>query len=314
MEKLILATRSSPLALWQANSMKSRLEHSGFKVELMALETIGDKKLEVSLSKIGDKGVFTQELEDLLRIGAAHIAVHSAKDLPSKLPEDLEILAFSERENPCDVLVSTKPGLRLENQPLVIGTSSTRRVAILKRYFPDIETVTIRGNLQTRFRKMEEGQCQGLLLAYAGVQRMGFSGLIRQELDLNVFTPAVGQGALAIEVSKELPSLLKQSIRKILHHHETGMVLEAERAFLRKMDGGCSVPVFGYARFYNGDFHISGGIVSLDGQEEIRKELVLSAPQYESDYLNAAGQKLAEDILQAGGEAILQKIKQNLQP
>ncbi|HRH33525.1 MAG TPA: hydroxymethylbilane synthase [Catalimonadaceae bacterium] len=310
MQTLVIATRSSPLALWQANFVADSLQRVGFQTRIQALETIGDKKLEVSLSKIGEKGVFTQELEQLLIRGEAHLAVHSAKDMPSKLPEELEILAFTERENPIDVLVSPNQAANI-NQPLRIGTSSTRRVAILKRYFPHIETVTVRGNLQTRFRKMEEGHCDALLLAFAGVNRMGFSESITQELDPKIFTPAVGQGSLAIEVGSGLSTDLKIAIRAALNHEETNLDILAERAFLRVMDGGCSVPVFGYSRIKGVRRILSGGIVSLDGLEEIRFEGATEDIHSESAAIDL-GVGVAREILLRGGDAILSKIKQNL--
>ncbi len=311
MQKLILATRSSPLALWQANEVSRRLENAGFKTELKAIETIGDKKLNVTLSKIGDKGVFTKELEQMLLDGEAHLAVHSAKDMPSSLPDNLEIIAFTEREVPCDVLVSHNPDVKLQNRAMVIGTSSTRRIATLKRYFPEVQTVPVRGNLQTRIRKMEEGQCDALLLAYAGVYRMGFSDLIQEKLDTSVFTPAVGQGSLAIEVSAHLHSDLKSRIRSCLEHPQSAICLEAERAFLRQMEGGCSVPVFGFARLENNMLFISGGIISLDGLEEVRKEISVPNPDLAS--ARKAGSDLAIQVLSSNGNSILQKIKQTLQ-
>lgn len=312
MQTLVIATRSSPLALWQAHFVAQSLEAAGFQTKIQSLETIGDKKLEVSLSKIGEKGVFTQELEQLLFRGEAHLAVHSAKDLPSKLPEGLEIIAFSERENPCDVLVSNHANANL-NQKLRIGTSSTRRVAILKRYFPHLKTVTVRGNLQTRFRKMEEGHCDALMLAFAGVSRMGFSDAITQELDPSIFIPAVGQGSLAIEISSSLSSDLKSAIRSTLNHEESQLDLIAERAFLRVMDGGCSVPVFGYARIKGDKRVLSGGIVSLDGKEEIR----FTGETTEVNSREASvmlGVQVAKEILLLGGDSILSKIKQDLHP
>lgn len=312
MQTLVIATRSSPLALWQAHFVARSLEAAGFQTKIHALETIGDKKLEVSLSKIGEKGVFTQELEQLLIRGDAHLAVHSAKDMPSKLPESLEIIAFTERENPCDVLVSSKADANL-SQNLKVGTSSTRRVAILKRYFPHLETVTVRGNLQTRFRKMEEGHCDALLLAFAGVSRMGFSDAISQELDPSIFTPAVGQGSLAIEISSSLSSDLKSAIKNALNHEETHLDLIAERAFLRVMDGGCSVPVFAYARLKGEKRILSGGIVSLDGKEEIRfVGETTDINTKESAIL--LGVQVAKEILLQGGDSILSKIKQDLHP
>ena len=314
MQKLVIATRSSPLAMWQAKEVARQLETAGFSIELVSLETLGDKKLDVSLSKIGDKGVFTQELEQLLLNGTAHLAVHSAKDMPSRLPEGLEILAFTEREVPNDVLVSHSPGVLLENKEMVIGTSSTRRVAMLTRYFPKVKTVPVRGNLQTRIRKMEEGQCDALLLAYAGVFRMGFKDLIQQVLDTSVFTPAVGQGSLAIETSTSLPPELKSRIKAALNHLETSQVLEAERAFLRTMEGGCSVPVFGFARIENKVLHIQGGIISLDGSEEIREEVSIGLEGQDTENLRKAGSDLANFLLKRGGDKILEKIKQNLHP
>ena len=313
MEKLVIATRSSPLALRQANEIADTLKEAGFSIEMKAIETIGDKKLDVTISKIGDKGVFTQELEEMLLNGEAHLAVHSAKDMPSRLPEGLEIVAFTIREKPIDVLVSEKKDFQLENKKLLIGTASTRRVATLKRYFPEIETVTIRGNLQTRIRKMKEGQCDALLLAYAGIYRMGYLELISQELDIKVFTPAVGQGSMAIEISKNLLPAIKLRLQNVLQDPETALALNAERAFLRKMDGGCSIPVFGYAKYENDLLTITGGIISLDGKEEIRK--ILTQEMTVSDIGNAIllGQKLGETILNAGGDSILSKIKQNLQ-
>lgn len=313
MEKLVIATRSSPLALRQANEIADTLKEAGFSIEIKAIETIGDKKLDVTISKIGDKGVFTQELEEMLLNGEAHLAVHSAKDMPSRLPEGLEIVAFTIREKPIDVLVSEKKDFQLENKKLLIGTASTRRVATLKRYFPEIETVTIRGNLQTRIRKMKEGQCDALLLAYAGIYRMGYLELISQELDIKVFTPAVGQGSMAIEISKNLLPAIKLRLQNVLQDPETALALNAERAFLRKMDGGCSIPVFGYAKYQKDLLTITGGIISLDGKEEIRK--ILTQEMAVSDIGNAIllGQKLGETILNAGGDSILSKIKQNLQ-
>jgi hydroxymethylbilane synthase len=314
MEKLIIATRSSPLALWQANEVAAKLQSAGIPTELKSIETIGDKKLDVTLSKIGDKGVFTLELEDMLLKGEAHIAVHSAKDMPSNLPTGLQIIAFTEREKPFDVLVSENPELRLKNKPLLIGTSSTRRVATLKRHFPEIEPIAIRGNLQTRIRKMREGQCDGLLLAYAGIFRMGYSDLIRQNLDLEIFTPSVGQGALAIEISETLFPAMKLRLQSLLQDPVTALAINAERSFLRTMEGGCSVPVFGYSTFENGILTITGGIISLDGKDELRKIKSSQITVFQIDKAIILGKELAEEVLNEGGDSILSKIKQNLHP
>lgn len=309
---LKLITRNSPLALWQAEWVQDQLQAAGLSVEIIGIETTGDKRLEVTLSKIGDKGVFTQELEARLLTGEVHLAVHSAKDMPSRLPEGLEIVAFTEREVPMDVLVSPDPELRLSNAK-VLGTSSTRRVATLARYFEGIKTVSVRGNLQTRIRKMQEGACEGLILAFAGVHRMGFSDLIRERLPMSVFTPAVGQGSLAIEVATNLDPASKDKIRTALNHRPTELCLLAERAFLRQMDGGCSIPVFGFAHFSDaGVLAIQGGIISLDGLQEIREEI--EKPCSSTTEAIQLGKELAIEILKKGGKEILQKIKQHLQP
>jgi len=314
MQKLILATRSSPLALWQANYVAQKLQVAGFQIEIKSIETIGDKKLDVTLSKIGDKGVFTQELDKMLLDGEAHIAVHSAKDVPSHLPEGLQIIAFTDRENPCDVIVSNTESFKLENRKMLIGTSSTRRVATLRRYFPAIETVAIRGNLQTRIRKMQDGHCDALMLAYAGVFRMGYTDLIQEELDIAVFTPAVGQGCLAIEASAELNDDVKIKINMVLNHFSTSISVEAERAFLKTMEGGCSVPVFCHASFNNSTVHILGGIISLDGLEEVRKMADVKIDQNDLDSVRKVGEDLAKSVLSSNGNSILEKIKQTLHP
>jgi len=312
MHSLTIATRSSPLAIWQAKEVASLLEKAGFSTELYSLETQGDKKLDVSLSKIGEKGLFTQELEDLLLSGTAHLAVHSAKDMPSSLPEGLDLIAFSERENPCDVLVSMNPDLRISDSGIRIGTSSTRRVSMLKRYYPEAIPITIRGNLQTRFRKMEEGQCDAMLLAWAGVHRMGFSHLVTEKLTTSVFTPAAGQGSLAIEVSDSLPSEIREGIRAAINHSSSELALLAERAFLRKMEGGCSVPVFVLAELKGSILNIMGGVVSLDGVDEIRLEdSVEILPEAQRELAINLGERLGTTVLASGGSSILQKIKSN---
>jgi hydroxymethylbilane synthase len=250
----------------------------------------------------------------MLLKGEAEIAVHSAKDMPSALPEGLQIIAFTKRENASDVLISHKDGIRLENEHIRVGTASTRRVATLARYFPHIITCPVRGNLQTRIRKMEEGACDALLLAFAGVSRMGYSDIIRQIPDLETFTPAVGQGSLAIEASTHLDPAVQRILTQALSDPETRICLEAERAFLRAMEGGCSVPVFGYAQRNGDNLILSGGIISLDGKDEVRMKNSLSWPyEGENSHLET-GKKLAAQILDAGGASILSKIKQTLQP
>jgi hydroxymethylbilane synthase len=306
-EIIRIGTRGSKLALWQAEFVAVGLKHKQFDTEIVPIETKGDKIQEVSIAKIGSKGVFTEEIEQQLAEGKIDIAVHSAKDLSSSLPPGFSILAFTEREKVNDVLVSHH-GLRLSKEDLfVVGTSSTRRIAFLKHYFPKILTVAIRGNLQTRLRKMEEGHCDALLLAYAGVHRMGYNHLISQMMDENLMVPAVGQGSIAIEVYQNLDQKKKEVIRDVLNHQETETCLLAERAFLFRLEGGCSIPVFANAHLQNGLLRLTGGIISLDGKELIKMTETGSIKDP-----TQTGTRLANRILEAGGAKILKEIKSTL--
>lgn len=302
-----IGTRGSKLALWQAEHVADLLQKQGIKTEIHTIETLGDKVLDVSISKIGSKGVFTEEIEEQLRKGNIDIAVHSAKDMPSHLPEGLKLVAFTERELVNDVLISNNKSLSLNQKPLVVGTSSTRRIATLKKYYPHVKTVAVRGNLQTRIAKMESGDCDALLLAYAGVHRMGYESLIVTRLPLEEFTPAVGQGSITIEIADTLPVDKVASIRKCINHEKTEVRLIAERAFLRKMNGGCSIPVFALATLHGDTVEISGGIISLDGTEMVREKL--SGAISEAEKL---GESLGEKILQRGGSKILKEIRETI--
>jgi hydroxymethylbilane synthase len=331
MSVIKLGTRGSKLALWQAEYIKETLENGGLQVEIVIINTKGDKILDRSLAKIGSKGVFTEELEEQLRSGEIDIAQHSAKDLQSELAEDLELIAFTEREKVNDVLVSFDKSLTLESgKSFVVGTSSTRRVAMLKHYYPHIQTVDMRGNLQTRLAKLESGVCDALLLAYAGVHRMGYEEHIAELISTEKFTPAVGQGSVAIECAKSLDSIKKAKIRELCNHTETEQQLLAERAFLRRLQGGCSIPVFGNAApqppkgelnsSINAESEIpplgrfdasirglllTGGIISLDGSEMLKETVSGENPE-------ELGLALAEKILSLGGDRILQEIKKAL--
>ncbi len=305
MEKIRIGTRGSKLALWQAHFVADKLKSHGMDTEIMIIETRGDKILDVSISKIGSKGVFTEEIEEQLQQGHIDIAVHSAKDMQSELPEGFELIAYSEREKVNDVLVSEDLSLKLENRAMVIGTSSTRRVALLKRYYPEVKTVAVRGNLQTRISKMKDGACDALMLAYAGMHRMGYEDLIVQSLDLDQFTPAVGQGSVAIECSTSLDPVKKEQVHQAVNHQNTEKQLLCERAFLKELRGGCSIPVYGLATLKNDLLHIKGGIVSLDGQELVERELSGSMPE-------ELGMKLAQIVLNAGGGQILKEIKSEI--
>ncbi len=301
-----IGTRASKLALWQAYHVADLLQKAGLSTEIVPIDTKGDQVLDVSISKIGSKGVFTQELEDQLLDGSISIAVHSAKDMPSSLGDGLELIAFSSREQAQDVLLSTQKGVSLNDANLVVGTSSTRRIATLKHFYPQVKTVEVRGNLQTRIRKMEEGHCDALLLAYAGVHRMGYDDLLVAHLDLNQFIPAVGQGSIAIEASTSLDPKLRETIVAACNDTATHVCLLAERAYLRVLEGGCSIPVFALATLANNQVHLKGGIVSLDGQQRIVLEV--NGPVSQAVEL---GESLAKQVLQAGGKTILEQIKQS---
>ncbi len=301
-----IGTRGSKLAMWQAYHVEELLLKAGLKAEIVIIDTKGDQILDVSIAKIGSKGVFTQELEDQLLDVRIDIAVHSAKDMQSNLPEGFEIIAFTEREKENDVLVSHDKSVSLKKN-VVLGTSSTRRVSTLKHFYPHVKTVDVRGNLQTRIRKMEEGLCDALLLAYAGAHRMEYDHMIVAELDLDEFTPAVGQGSVAIEVAEILDPVLKTKIATACNHLETSLRLRAERAYLRVLEGGCSIPVFALANLLGDQLILKGGIVSLDGKERISIVVEGNADQPEK-----LGQELADKVFAAGGKVILDQIKLTL--
>lgn len=309
MKPIKIGTRGSKLALYQAYHISDLLAKRKLQSEIVIIETKGDRILDVAISKIGSKGVFTEELETQLESGLIDIAVHSAKDMQSSLPEGFEIIAFTERERPNDVIISHKDNIDYSdpNRPLLLGTSSTRRVATLRHYYPHIRTVEVRGNLQTRIAKMEAGQCDALLLAYAGVHRMGYDRLIRNTLELDEFIPAVGQGSIAVEASSLMGAELKASIRESVHHTDTGYCLEAERAYLKMLDGGCSIPIFALGTLTGDMLQLNGGIVRLDGSEKI--SLSVSANKKDAE---AIGRELAQRVLAEGGDQILTEIKLTL--
>ncbi|RAU83773.1 hydroxymethylbilane synthase [Pontibacter arcticus] len=301
-----IGTRGSKLALWQAENTAEKLQAAGLKTEIVIISTKGDQILDKSLAKLGSKGVFTEELEVGLREGSIDIAVHSAKDVQSTIPDDLELVAFMEREQPHDVLLSFNPDFKLErDSKVLIGSSSTRRRALLKKYYPNVSTAESRGNLQTRLKKLEDGQFDVLMLAYAGVYRMEYDNLIVHHFPLDEFVPAAGQGSVAIECARNLDPEIKQSLKAALDHPETHTRLLAERAFLRTMEGGCSIPSFALATLTeDGNVSITGGIVSLDGETHLQE--TFTAPVTEAE---AVGVKLAKTILSQGGDEILRSIK-----
>jgi hydroxymethylbilane synthase len=299
-----IGTRGSKLALWQAEHIASLIKASGYIPEIVPIETKGDKILDVSIAKIGSKGVFTEEIEQKLLDGSIDIAVHSAKDLAPDMPEELELIAFTERESVNDVLVGTSPTVNLKTPGVKIGTSATRRVAFLKHYYPNAEAVSIRGNLQTRFAKLKAGEYDALILAYAGVHRMGYDEFIIEKIETSYFVPAVGQGSIAVQCHKKLSYDKKQILENWVNHPETEDCIRTERAFLKTLHGGCSIPAFGYAHYEGNLITLKAGIISLDGQRIIKSKHS-STP----DQTKELGEKVAAEVLKNGGEQILWEIK-----
>ncbi|MHA8082600.1 hydroxymethylbilane synthase [Aquirufa sp. A-Brett2-15D] len=306
MKTVRIGTRNSALALWQAHYVGAMLAKEGLAYEIVAISTKGDQILDRSLSKIGSKGVFTEELETMLRSGEIDIAQHSAKDLPSHLPEELELIAFTERESAEDVVLSLDPSKTLaSSESLRIGTSSTRRRAFLSHFYPQHTAVEMRGNLQTRLEKLKNGDCDAMLLAYAGVHRMEMESYITQHLDINQFVPAVGQGSVAIQCTVSLNEDVKSLVRKACNHPETEARLLTERHLLAHLEGGCSVPVYGHAVLKGDKIALHAGVLSLDGVENIYHSAQGSDPAI-------LGKEVAMELIHLGAHQLLRKIRQQL--
>lgn len=307
MTTIAIGSRKSKLAMWQTDTVAAMLADDGMETKISSMETKGDKILNVSIAKIGSKGVFTVELEDQLSSGMTDIAVHSAKDMQSILPDGFELIAFTDREKPNDVLLSRDASIDLtdSSRPLRIGTSSVRRVALLKHFYPHVETVEMRGNLQTRIGKMDAGDCDALMLAYAGVKRMDYDDMIVKVFSDEEFIPPVGQGCIAIESATNLSADKREKVRSCLNNADSEACLIAERAFLRVMEGGCSIPAFGLAILEGGELILRGGLASLDGSTVlVRTE---KGSRADADDI---GRRLGIYILENGGKEILADIKQ----
>ncbi len=306
MEKIKIGTRKSNLALWQSSTVAAMLNRHGLPTEIIPTETRGDKILHTPIAEIGSKGVFTEEIETMLKERKIDLAVHSAKDMPARLPDGFRLIAFTQREKAHDVIVSFDNSLSLENKdkPACIGTSSVRRVAMLRHFYPHVQTVNIRGNLQTRIKKMKSGMCNSLILAYAGVKRMNYEHLIVRELPETEFVPPVGQGSIAIEVFDSIDSNLKKTIRECINHPPTEAVLLAERSYLKTLQGGCSIPAFAMAECIGETIRLTAGLISLDGRKVLKEILT-------GEKKNAAelGKKAGIRILETGGKKILNEIK-----
>lgn len=305
-DPLVLGTRSSELALWQANFVKSKLEAKGHRVELETITTRGDESRDVPVSEIGDEAVFTKELDRALLAGDIHLAVHSLKDIPSTVPDGITLAAVGPREDPLDAFVA-HPSFdgHLEDLPMqaTIATASLRRTAQIRTWRSDLEVVPVRGNVDTRLEKLVESEWDGMILAVAGLLRMGLSAHIRDRIDPDVMVPAVGQGALGIACAEQHESLA-QRLHKVLHDESTGYATTAERAFLRRVGGGCQVPLGAWAHFSDdGALLIDACIADLDGSEHYRDRR-RCAPQQGAE----VGRALATDLLEAGGEAVVDRI------
>lgn len=308
MTTIQIGSRKSKLAMWQTETVARMLNGQGMETVISSMETKGDKILDVSIAKIGSKGVFTEELEDQLRSGVTDIAVHSAKDMQSILPPGFGLIAFTEREKVNDVLLALDKGLNLDDptKKVRVGTSSVRRIALLKHYYPHVQTVEMRGNLQTRIQKLRDGVCDALILAYAGVKRMGYEEMIVKVFPEDEFVPPVGQGCIAIESFDGLAADKKGMIRNCLNNVDSESCLLAERAYLRTLEGGCSIPAFGLAVLENEMLTLTVGLASLDGTTILRKSG--QAPRQEAERL---GEQLGHSILDNGGREMLAAIRRH---
>jgi len=306
-KKLVIGTRSSKLALWQANYIAACLrdQYPGIEVNLVHIVTTGDKILDVPLAKIGGKGLFTKELEIAMLRGEIDLAVHSLKDMPTELPEGLLLAAITERADAGDAFISPKYGT-VENLPqgAKVGTSSLRRKAQLLKYRPDLVIHDLRGNLDTRLKKLDTGDLDAILLAVAGLKRLGWQERITQVLPSEICLPAVGQGALAIEARSDDEEVLE--MLAFLNHQETRLAVEAERAYLAEVEGGCQIPIGVYATVNQGVLNLEAAILSVDGVRQIRK--TISGAPAEAKQL---GKVLAQNMLDAGGREILQELEIN---
>lgn len=321
---LTIGTRGSPLAVWQAECVAARLRARWPDLEccLERIRTTGDKILDIPLAELGGKALFVKEIEEALLSGRVDLAVHSMKDVPTELPAGLAIVAMPEREDPADVLIS-RTGARLAALPrgARVGTSSLRRQAQLLRHRPDLTIVGLRGNLDTRIRKLGSEGLDAIILAAAGVKRLGLGHLVAESLPPEVLLPAVGQGALGIEVraesreesggadvqrsmfNVERGTFNVQRAVTVLDHRETHLAVRAERAMLRRLGGGCQVPIAGWATVEGDTILLRGLIAGIDGRTLVRGDA--RGTTADPDGLGAA---MAEDLLARGGRAILDRI------
>lgn len=307
---LTIATRQSPLALWQANFIKDQLHalYPHLQINLLTMTTQGDKILDTPLAKIGGKGLFVKELEQALLDKRADIAVHSLKDVPMVLPDGLVLGAYCQRHNPTDAFVSNRYHSLDELPPkAILGTSSLRRECQLKHYRPDLLIHSLRGNVGTRLSKLDNGDYDAIVLATSGLQRLGLDDRIRHTLPTTISLPAVGQGALAIECRQddELLALLSS-----LDDTQTRLCVLAERAMNRALEGGCQVPIAGFATFQDTTLSLEGRVGSCDGQTLLKATKSINTNTMTDDDANALGESVAHHLLSQGADVILRTIYQ----
>ena len=307
MKRIGIGTRESKLAMWQAQWVKDLLlsHYPDLEFELIPMKTKGDKILDIPLPKIGDKGLFTMELEERLLSGEIDMAVHSLKDLPTDLPEGLSVGAFCRREDHRDVFLS-KDGSCLSDLPegSMIGTSSLRRKTQLLYYRPDLTFIDLRGNLETRWRKLQDSsEMAGIVLAAAGVIRLGWEDRITEYLPEDIVLPAVGQGVIAIEISDHRSDIIQ--LLRPLNHLPTELAVRTERAFLNKLEGGCQVPIGALATVTEGKIKLKGNITSLDAS------VVLEITEEGSDP-EMTGSEAAEKMRLLGAKELLADIREQM--
>lgn len=305
--KIVIGTRGSQLALWQANWVKSELERldEGVTCELLVIKTKGDKILDVPLAKVGGKGLFVKEIEEALLDGRIDLAVHSMKDMPADLPEGLKIGAIPEREDPRDALIS-KNNTSFENLPkgARVGTSSLRRAAQLLAKRPDLQVESLRGNVNTRLKKVLEGDLDAIILASAGLKRLGLGAHISECLDPSLMLPAVGQGALCIE-SRENDDRIDAALAP-LNHLPTRITVLAERAFLNTLEGSCQIPVGAFAETDGKNITIRGLVAEVDGTR-----ILMEKETAENEHGIELGITVANRLKEAGATEILSKLLEN---
>ena len=300
MARLRIGSRGSQLALWQANHISGLLRARGHEVELEIIKTTGDKITDVALAKVGTKGMFTKEIEEALLDGRVDLAVHSLKDLPTELAPEFEIAAITKRENPCDAFLARHFN-SIDDLPQRsrVGTSSLRRQAQLKAVRPDLHIFPLRGNVDTRLRKLEEGEYDAIILAAAGLNRLGRTEWVRAILPVEVMCPAVGQGALGIEIRSG--DAQTGAHLEFLNDAAARAATTCERALLNQLGGGCQVPIGAYAEMKDGVLHLTAVVARPDGSRVLRESESGNDPK-------KLGEMVGKRLLERGGDRILQEV------